>query len=154
MKKVLTIFAIVGLFAFSAFGGPFVGFELTIPATAELTFGVIDDGLTLALVVDDVFVAPTLGAEATFASTFSWWDSEFTLTIDNVDVVTNYPIPVVDGINASWLGTLHLGDLLVSDKLGAIAPYTFDIYGGVDFAYDGEEHTLTPTGKIGFYWEL
>lgn len=159
MKRALVAMVVVLTLGFTlapmVLAGPFVGFDLTIPTTGDLTMGFKDDGLSMALTVDDVFVAPALGFEATYESYFDWWDSEFGLDIAAIDFATSYPIPVIDGITTSWLGTLHLGYLLAQGvQSGSITPYTFDLYGGVDFDYDGVLHTLTPTGKVGFYWEL
>jgi len=159
MKRVLLIFALIGMLGSIAFAGPFAAFDMIIPGTqtpsiaSNLTFGFKDSGLTAAFVISDLFATPALGLTATLESNFGWWASEFNLAIANIDVVTNYPLPVVDGVRVGWLGTLRLGNLPLVDG-SVFTPRTLDIYGGVDFALSFEDLTLTPTGKIGFYWEL
>ena len=154
MKKVLVALIAIMMVPTVAFAGPFVrcdvGLAQTPSYTVDFTMGYKSGGFVGSFTANDVFsVTHTLDFDASMAASGLWWGSKTTLAIDDITLDPN----PIKSVAFGWLGTVHLGALLATDT--DLAPYTLDLYGGFDVKYQfAPTAEWTPTGKIGFYWEL
>ena len=153
MKKTLAVAVTLILFiGMLAFAGPFVDFSLTLPQTADITVGIKTDGFTAGIAIDDLLTVPwMIGFKSSYKGEYGWWDAEFKLDVNDIDLFTNYPIPTVGGFVLGAKETIHLGTLLASE--GDLDPAVFDLRAGVQFEYNPGPQTLTPEISIGFHWE-
>jgi len=155
MKKLLVSLLMLVLISSAVWAGPFVKFDLTLPQTASLSVGIKTDELTLGVTVDDLFFpSPPISFDATYVTSFGWWGTTFDFNIENVDVYTHYPIPVITNLGFGATTTMHIASLVASmaeNTQSSLASNVFDIYVGINFEYSGT--ALVPKANIGFYWE-
>jgi len=155
MKKALVaVLAVVMVLGVTTFAGPFIsgnlGLAQTPSYTVDLTAGYKAESFSASFTANNVLSSThTLDFDIAVEAGHSWWAVDAAFSINDITLSAD---PIGE-IGTDWLGTLHVGSLLVSDE--GLSPFVLDFYGGLNVKYSFIAPVgWMPTGKIGFYWEF